>query len=218
MPDARSLSPRGSGPNGREAMTQSSVLEAPALELMTDVSPALMPQVAVSQELSRLASGLGLSAVYGLALGAREGGLSLLRHGLGAPLGLLVVAGVAAPSLFVRLSLLDAPVRASNMLAAVSRATFAAGIVLAGLSPAMAMLVVSIESPRAAAWMSELGLGLAGSIGLFGLLTELHEALVGASLSLRSRVFVSAFVFALLSCALAARTWGAWLPLLGGAS
>lgn len=199
-------------------MTQSSVLEVPTLELVTETSPTIAPSVVVTQELSRLVSGLGLSGVYGLALGARDGGLSLLRHGLGAPLGLLVVAAVAAPSLFVRLSLLDAPVRASHMLAAVSRATFAAGIVLAGLAPAMAMLVVSIESPGAAAWMSELGLGLAGSIGLFGLLTEMHEALAGASLSLRSRVFLSVAVFALLSCALAARTWGAWLPLLGGAS
>lgn len=172
--------------------------------------------LAASRDWSRLGGGLLLSCVYGLALGARGGGLDLLRHALGAPLGLLVVAGVAAPSLFVRLAMIDAPLRPAQMIGAVARATYATGIVLAGLAPAAAMLVVSIESARAAAFVSGLGLWLAGGIGLLNLLDALGSALSRASNNLRSRAWLTVIIFALLATALAARAWYAWLPLLGG--
>lgn len=201
---------------------ESTVLDPGALDLGThQVTPApeALPAIwQVSHDLSRLGSGLGLAAIYGLALGARGGGTQLLRHALGAPLGLLVVATLAAPSLFVRLALMDAPLRPAQMVGAVAQSTFAAGLVLAGLAPAAAMLVVSIESAPAAAWMSGLGLWLAGGIGLVNLFGALSAGMAGASLSLRSRAFVSIAIFAVLACALSARTWGAWLPLLGGAS
>jgi hypothetical protein len=198
---------------------ESNVLESNALELSEAERASVQGLYAsVSSELSRLGSGLALSAVFGLALGARVGGLGLLRHALGAPLGLLVVAGVAAPALFVRLSLMDAPLRAEHVLRAVAGATFASGLVLAGLSPAMAMLVVSIESAGAAAWISGLGLALAGGIGLASLFGDLSRALNDQSALTKSRVFMTLAVFAVLSCALAARAWCAWLPVLGGAS
>ena len=50
----------------------------------------------LGQELRRLFGGLSLAAVYGLALGARSGGLALLRHALGAPATLLAIAVIAA--------------------------------------------------------------------------------------------------------------------------
>lgn len=178
--------------------------------------PIPLAREALSRDLTRLGGGLALSAVFGLALGARGGGLELARHALGAPLGLLVSAGVAAPALFVRLSLMDAPVRALGMLSAVSRATFGAGLVLAGLAPAMAMLVVSIESREAAAALAGLGLALGGGIGLCGLFAEVHAMVAGSVLTLRSRALLSVAVFVVLACALSARVWGAWLPLLGG--
>lgn len=168
------------------------------------------------QELARLGSGLCLAAVYGLALGARGGGLELLRHAIGAPLGLLVVAVITAPALFVRLALLDAPLRPSRMVAAVAEGCFSAGLVLAGLAPAAVLLVVSIESNAAAAWMSNLGLCLGGGIGLFSSCAALRTSLAAGSWQLRGRAFVSVAVFVVLSCLLAARVWGAWLPLLGG--
>jgi hypothetical protein len=201
---------------------ESNVLDPGVLDLAASQPPEALTTPAaawqVSQDLSRLASGLGLAAVYGLALGARGGGVQLLRHALGAPIGLLVVAGVAAPSLFVRLALMDAPLRPAQMVGAVAQSTFAAGLVLAGLAPAAAMLVVSIESAQAAAWMSGLGLWLAGGIGLVNLFSALNAGLAGASLTMRSRALVSIAVFAVLACALSARAWGAWLPLLGGGS
>jgi len=197
---------------------EGNVMGVGVIGLSRTESEPLAVSASVPKELSRLASGLGLSAVFGLALGARAGGLGLLQHALGAPLGLLMVAGVAAPSLFVRLSLMDAPLRPTQMVSAVAHATFNTGLVLAGLSPAMAMLVVSIESAGAAAWISGLGLALAGGIGLSCLFAELQRSIAGASLLLKSRVFMTLAVFTVLACALAARAWRAWLPLLGGAA
>lgn len=200
---------------GGNVSYESQVFEGAALELEGS-EPATLAEAGVRQDLSRLGAGLALSAVFGLALGARGGGLDLVRHACGAPLGLLVVSGVVAPSLFVRLSLLDAPLRATQMLSTVARATYGAGLVMAGLAPAMAMLVVSIESPAAAAAMSGLGLALAGGIGMWTLLSDLQQLVAGAPLLLRSRIFCSVAVFAVLACALSARAWYAWLPLLGG--
>jgi hypothetical protein len=195
-------------------------LEGSALEVGASEPEGLATSLAepLGRELSRLATGLALASVYGLALGARAGGFQLLRHALGAPLGLVIVAAVAAPSLFVRLALMNAPLRPAQMLAAVAQGTFATGLVLAGLAPAAAMLVVSIESAPAAAWMSGLGLWLAGGIGLFNLFSSLSSNLARAELNMRSRAFIAIAIFAVLACALSARAWGAWLPLLGGAS
>jgi hypothetical protein len=194
---------------------ESNVIGADALDL---TARTLAPSLSLSRDVSRLGSGLLLAAVYGLALGARDGGVELLRHALGAPLGLVVVAAVAAPSLFVRLALLDAPLRAAQMIAAISRGTFATGLVLAGLAPAAAMLVVSIESAPAAAWMSGLGLWLAGGIGLVNVFASLADALAVAQGNVRSRAWLAVTIFALLAAALAARAWYSWLPLLGGAA
>lgn len=199
---------------------ESQALDAGGLELnATDArSSALVQSEPLGRDFSRLASGLALAAVYGLALGVRSGGVGLLKHALGAPLGLTVVAAVAAPALFVRLALIDAPLRPAQMVGAVAQGTFTAGLVLAGLAPAVAMLVVSIESAAAAAWMSGLGLWLAGGIGLFNLLAALRQHLVRDDFRSGSRAFIAVAVFSLLACALAARAWHAWLPLLGGAS
>ena len=193
-------------------------LELSATDTTETRSSALVPTEPLGRELSKLASGLALASVYGLALGVRAGGTELLRHALGAPLGLVVVAGIAAPALFVRLALINAPLRPAQMVGAVAQGTFTAGLVLAGLAPAIAMLVVSIESAGAAAWMSGLGLWLAGGIGLFNLLAALRQHLLGTDFRTSSRGFVAVAIFSALACALAARAWYAWLPLLGGAS
>jgi hypothetical protein len=193
------------------------ILSAEALSLGdAEVGTRVLSLADTRRELSRLGTGLGLTAAYGLALGARGGGVDLLRHAFGAPLGLLVVALITAPALFVRLALLDAPLRPAQMLGAVAQGCFNAGLTLAGLAPAAAMLVVSIESKAAAAWMSGLGLALGGGIGLFTLCAALRPSLAVASSGLRGRAFLSVALFVTLSCLLSARVWGAWLPLCGG--
>lgn len=194
---------------------EAGVLEGGPDDFAASTAPLAAP---LGRELARMGSGFGLAAVYGLALGARTGGVDLIRHALGAPLGVVVVALVAAPSLFVRLALIDAPLRPAQMLNAVAQGVFTTGLVLAGLAPAAAMLVVSIESAPAAAWMSGLGLWLAGGIGLLNSCAAIKRGLAGAELRMQSRAFFALAVFALLSCALSARVWCAWLPLLRGGS
>ena len=97
-----------------------------------------------TRELARLGAGLGLAALYGLALGARTGGMALVQHALGASAGLAAVGVLGIPALFVLLALVNAPVSPSAMLSAGARALASAGFVLAGLAPsALATAIAS---------------------------------------------------------------------------
>ncbi len=169
------------------------------------------------RELLRLAGGLGFAALYGLALGARSGGISLLGHALAASAGLAAVGVLGVPSLFVIFALLDMPVSPVAMLAAAARALGSAGFVLAGLAPSAALLVVTIESAGAAAFVARAGLVLGGGIGLYQLVSAIRRMLSQLPLGVRfkSNLLLCAFcVFAIL---LAARVWYA-LPILQGAA
>ncbi len=57
----------------------------------------------------RVAIGAALSAIYGVALGAREGGLALALHAVGVPSALLAVCALGLPALYIVLALFDAP-------------------------------------------------------------------------------------------------------------
>lgn len=168
------------------------------------------------REFRRLFGGLCLAASYGLALGARSGGLGLLRHALGAPATLLSVGVIAVPSLFVVLSLFDAPVTLERTLSATTRAAASSGLLLAGLAPATALLLVTIDSAQTAAFVAKSGLLLAGCIGGLPLLATLHRELRTASLKTRLKSRVALLGFALFSLALATRMAAALLPVLGG--
>ena len=168
-------------------------------------------------ELVHLAAGLGFAALYGLALGARVGGLSLLRHALAASAGLSAVGVLGVPSLFVLLALADAPVSPNAMLAAGARALASTGFVLAGLAPSAALLVVSIESPSAAAFVARMGFALAGGIGLYQLASAVRGMLRELPLGLRFKSNALLAAFCLFAMLLAARVWGAMPILQGGA-
>lgn len=170
-----------------------------------------------SHELGRLAAGLALAAVYGLALGARSGGVSLVQHALGACAGLAAVGVLGVPSLYVLLALIDAPVSPSAMLSATARALASAGFVLAGLAPSAALLAVTIESPSAVAIVSRAGLTLAGGIGLYQLRQSVGISLVHLPLAQRLKCRVLLLGFCIFAMALAARVWFA-LPILQGAA
>ncbi|MCA9645884.1 MAG: hypothetical protein KC492_34575, partial [Myxococcales bacterium] len=98
----------------------------------------------------RVCIGLGLSSLYGVALGARVGAQSLFQHAVGVPLGLILVALVGAPSVFVFLSMCRAPIDGHAIAGSVARSVASAGVLLAGLAPAAALFVVSSESSGAA--------------------------------------------------------------------
>jgi len=170
----------------------------------------------VTQELARLAAGLGLAGLYGLALGARSGGIALVQHALGASAGLAAVGVLGIPALFVLLALVNAPVSPSAMLSAGARSLASAGFVLAGLAPSAALLAVTIESAQAAAFVTRAGLTLAGGIGLFQLTSSMRAMLDDLPRELRLKCNALLLGFSLFAIMLAARVWYT-LPILKGA-
>ena len=170
-----------------------------------------------AQELARLGAGLGLAALYGLALGARTGGMALVQHALGASAGLAAVGVLGIPALFVLLALVDAPVSPSAMLSAGARSLASAGFVLAGLAPSAALLAVTIESADAAAFVTRAGLTLAGGIGLYQLLSSVRAMLGELPPLARYKCNALLCGFSLFAIMLAARVWHA-LPILKGAA
>lgn len=170
-----------------------------------------------AQEFARLGAGLGLAALYGLALGARAGGISLFQHALGASAGLAAVGVLGVPALFVLLALVNAPVSPSAMLSAGARALASAGFVLAGLAPSAALLAVTIEAPEAAALVTRAGLTLAGGIGLVQLVTAVRAMLAHLPREAGLKCNALLFGFCVFAVMLAARVWYS-LPILQGAT
>jgi hypothetical protein len=176
-------------------------------------SPALN---GVHDELNRVGSGLALATLYGLALGARSGGIALAEHAALAAAGLAVVGVLGLPSLFVLLALMNAPVTPRAMLSAGARSVASTGFVLAGLAPSAALLTVTIESQAAAAFVARAGLVLAGGIGLYQFVSSLRTLLAAAPLRTRLKCTAFLYAFCVFAFALAARVWSV-LPILKGA-
>ncbi|HEY0469626.1 MAG TPA: hypothetical protein VGC79_35795 [Polyangiaceae bacterium] len=169
------------------------------------------------QELARLGAGLGLASLYGLALGARTGGMALVQHALAASAGLAAVGVLGIPALFVLLALVDAPVSPGAMLSVGARSLASAGFVLAGLAPSAALLAVTIESPDAVAFVTRAGLTLAGGIGLFQLTSSVRTMLKDLPVEARLKCHALLFGFSVFAIMLAARVWYT-LPILQGAA
>ncbi len=192
---------------------------APAAPLPPSFTAELLAEDAVfrpARELRRFGIGLGLSALYGLSLGARQGGKAFFLHAAGVPAALLAVAALGVPALYIALALFDAPIEPPRAITAASRATAQAGLVLAGLAPAAALFVVSSDLPRTAAVAGMAGLILGGAIGLRLLLGELRRALREAKVALQLTAALGFVGFGVFAVALAARIWTAALPVLGG--
>jgi hypothetical protein len=176
------------------------------------------PKASVRDLARRAAFGLGLSAFYGLALGARQGGRQLLVHAVGVPLGLFMVVLVGAPSMFVFLSMCRAPIDGRALASTTARGLGRAGILLAGLAPAAALFVVSSATPSAASSVVLLGLLLGGGVALTRMTWEvLRAAVCGRAISVLGGIAI-AIGFAVFAAALAIRIWSAVLPVLGGAT
>lgn len=166
-----------------------------------------------SDEGRRLLGGLFLSAVFGLALGARTGGVALLQHALGVPAGLCAMGLLGVPPLYVLLTLFDAPISLSEIASWVGRALASMGAVLGGFAPAVALLAVTIQSPYVAAFAARFGLAMACAIGGAPLLLRVFEKLGGPALKFKGSLLLCGF--ALFAGAVSARTWQALLPILG---
>jgi hypothetical protein len=166
----------------------------------------------------RAGAGLGLSALYGVALGARQGGRALVIHAVGVPLGLSLVAILGAPSMFVFLSLCRTPIDMKELASTAARGVGSAGVLLAGLAPAAALFVVSSETPVAAASVVSFGLLLGGGVALARTVWEVfRSAYRGPIQSVLGGIGI-AVGFAVFAVALAMRVWTHVLPILGRAS
>jgi hypothetical protein len=166
----------------------------------------------------RAAIGLGLSSLYGVALGAREGGRALATHALGVPLGLLLVVAVGAPSVFVFLSMCRAPIDARAIAGTAARGIGSAGLLLAGLAPAAALFVVSSETAVAASSAVVAGLLLGGGVALARMTWDIFRSAVrGQEGSFLGGMTVS-LGFSAFAVLLAIRIWCAVLPILRGVS
>jgi hypothetical protein len=166
--------------------------------------------------LRRLGAALALSAVFGIALGLRRGGLALPLHGVGVPLGFAVVALIVAPAFFIGLLHTGLRVSAQQVGDALSRAAATSGLVLAALAPLAALVVVTSETAVWAATFAWLGLTLAGALGLRQLARDVARLLADEPLARWFWVWCATSCFALVSALLSMRVWASALPVLGG--
>jgi len=206
-------------PNEHEPSARMSddAAEAPARpSWWTAALLAQHPDFSVSAEARRFGIGVGLSALYGLSLGARAGGKAFFAHAVGVPSALCAVAALGVPALYIVLALFDVPIEHPRVIAAASRSAARTGLVLAGLAPAAALFVITSEHRATAAVAALVGLFMAGAIGMGGLLGELRHALVRARAGARAGADFAFMGFGLFATLLAARVWWSMLPLLGG--
>lgn len=222
-PSPRFPPPSQPQPQARVAAgeTEAPSAEPPPAPLPASFTGALLAPAesfSLSREAARFATGLGLAALYGVALGARHGGAAIFRHAAGVPAAIAAVSCVGVPALYIGLALFDVPIEPTKVASSAARSAAATGLVLAGLAPAAALFVVSSDLPRAAAIAGMIGLAIAGLIGLKGLLRELHGALSEARAATRATAELALVGFAIFAIALSMRIWWSLLPVLGGAS
>jgi hypothetical protein len=88
--------------------------------------------------ISALFAGLALAAIWGLAAGSTSATLSL-ANAYKVPMVILLSALTALPAGLVALRMLDAPLRADQLVAAFASSIFGGALVLAVLSPLVAI-------------------------------------------------------------------------------
>ena len=149
-----------------------------------------------------------------MALGLRHGGLSILQGALGAPAGIVAVAAVAVPAFAIVLALANAPLQAMQLAQATTRATMRAGLFLAGIAPAAALLVVTVEDATTVDVIGFGGLVFAGSIAAASFSTDLRPARRSAPAVTRALLSIALPSFLLFAAVLAVRVWWLALPML----
>jgi hypothetical protein len=201
----------GAGPVGAEEPTaeRRDGSETLAGRLVGDA-----PTASWTREGARLLAGLGLAGLYGVALGARQGGAALVTNALGVPLAIAAVYLVAVPAFAIVLALIDAPVALERVAAVATRAAASTGLVLAGLAPAAAVFATTSATAGAAAAAAGAGLALAGGVGLLQLREGLVAESAGADSATRGLVALATVAFAAFAAVLAARVWWGAVPAL----
>src|SRR5262245_19971725 len=196
------------GPEGAEAPEEHGVLSS----WMTGAG-------SWSSVVGRSLAGLGLAAIFGLALGLRDGRLSLLQHAPGVTAAPLVIMALGVPALYIVLASFDVPLGALDLARSAARGTVALGAALAGIAPLTALYVVSGETRASGALVAVLALVFGGAVRMGHFLRSIWKKTVEASAGgsrLRTIVVLCATVFAILCTVTAARVWFGTLPIFRG--
>jgi hypothetical protein len=165
-------------------------------------------------EARRLAVAASLSAIFGVALGLRHGGVTLAWGAMGAPLGIVAVGALAAPALGILLALANAPLDALDLARATSRAAAKAGLLLAGVAPAAALFVVTVEDAITVTIVGFGALILAGVVAARSFQHDLEPMLAKTPGAQRAVVRVAIWAFLAFAGTLAIRVWFMALPML----
>jgi hypothetical protein len=169
-------------------------------------------------EAQRLLLAAGLACLFGAALGLRRGGAAIALAAIGAPTGIVAVAAVAVPAFAIVLALANAPLDLTDLAQATSRAAMRAGLLLAGLAPGAALLVVTCEDAITVSIAGFGALYLAGAIAAHSFARELGPRFAAAPTTTRVILGAALPTFLVFAAVLAARVWWLALPMLTEAS
>jgi hypothetical protein len=171
----------------------------------------------MSEYLKPVGQAILLSASYGIALGIGAFGGHVLGCALTIPATLAVALLVALPSLFVILSMLEAPVSIAGLVMASLQAYRHAALALGGFAPTLLLLATSIDDKWIVYHFAVVGLLLAGHLGAYRLTSEVGLSLTKGLRMAQIRQWATLLGFVWLAFELAARFWGFALSLIGGA-
>ncbi len=165
-----------------------------------------------------LGQGVVLAAAYGLVFGIGTEGGHVLGFACAVPLTFTASMAVAMPSLYVVLSMLEAPLSLGSLLHAVAGAFRHSALALGGLSPSLLLFAVSVRDTALIWFLGTTGLVLAAILGAYRLISEARLSLLQQAGIPRGRHFVILTAFAALAFEIAGRMWGTFESLLGGGS
>jgi hypothetical protein len=162
----------------------------------------------------QLVVALCLAAIFGLALGSRHGPAAMLLHAVGVPLGLGLAAAFSGPALVVGCAHAGLAIDVDELSRALLRAVSTTGLVLAGLSPATALIALSAETHLGAALAGIAALTLSLTLGQRAMWLSLNASDPSEPRPRGSRLLVLAF--SAFMVVLNGRLWWLVLPALGG--
>ena len=178
------------------------------------LSPASSPAWRAAAK--RLLVSAAFASLFGAALGARFGPVSMAVHALGVPAGLLALGALALPAFAIVLSLADAPVDGLTLAHASARAAAHGGLVLGGFAPAVALFAVTAEEPTTVALAGAAWLLLASLVAARSFASELSSRVQLSPPGTRRKVRAALIAFLVFAAVLLLRVWTLTLPIFGG--
>lgn len=188
--------------------------------LAVESSTSLKPDetATLSQLVRPLGQGTLFAVAFGIALGIGTTQGHILGLALAVPLTFAVSIIVAIPSLFVVLSMLEAPLELDELLKAAANAYRYGALTLGGLSPTLLLMSSSIDNRAFVYHLGCSGLVLAASLGAYRLLSDTYDMLRKHMGIIKTRHVAVIIAFIGLSFEIATRIWDVTFAWFGGQS